>query len=463
MTTRSSVLTFLGAAQTVTGSRFLLESNSGRVLIDAGLFQGQKELRLRNWEPFPIDPSTLDGVVLTHAHLDHSGYLPALVRAGFDGPIWDTASTIALTKIVLEDSARLQEEEAEYANRKGFSKHRPALPLYTSEDAARAIAQLTELAFNEPSEVAEGIHAELFAAGHILGSASALLTLASGRRLFVSGDVGRPNHPILHAPAPRPVADIVLIESTYGNRHHDPEQSSLERIAQVINRTARRGGSIVIPAFAVDRTEVILHTLRGLKADERIPDLPVYVDSPMALAVLEVYRDAIDRNDPEIRLESRVADPFDPGRLHEARTTAQSKALNELTYPSIIISSSGMATGGRVLHHLYRRLPDPRNAVVLVGYQAAGTRGQLLAAGASTIKLLGRHVPVRSEVAVVDAFSVHADADEIVDWLAPAAGPETAYVVHGEPTASTALAAHLHWELEWTAVVPRHGECVRLD
>lgn len=463
MTGRASVLTFLGAAQTVTGSRFLIESNSGKVLIDAGLFQGQKQLRLRNWEPFPIDPSTLDGVVLTHAHLDHSGYLPALVRAGFRGSIWATPSTVALTKIVLEDSARLQEEEAEYANRKGFSKHRPALPLYTTDDAAQAIAQLREIGFDQPTEVAEGMCVELFPAGHILGSASTLLTFASRRRLLVTGDVGRPNHPILNPPRPRPDADIILVESTYGNRRHEPEQNALDRISQVINRTARRGGSVVIPAFAVDRTEVILHTLRSLKTDERIPDLPVYVDSPMALAVLDVYRNAIERRDPEIRLESCLADPFDPGRLHEARTTAESKALNELRYPSIIISSSGMATGGRVLHHLYQRLPDPRNAVVLVGFQADGTRGQLLAAGASTIKLLGRHVPVRAEVAVVDAFSVHADANELVDWLAPATKPETAYVVHGEPAASTALAARLHWELEWTAVVPNHGECVRLD
>jgi metallo-beta-lactamase family protein len=463
MTRRASVLTFLGAAQTVTGSRFLVESNSSRVLVDAGLFQGQKELRLRNWETFPIEPATLDAIVLTHAHLDHSGYLPALVRAGFRGSIWATPSTAALTKIVLEDSARLQEEEAEYANRKGFSKHRPALPLYTSDDAEQAIAQLCEVDFDHPVEIAEGMCTEFLPAGHILGSASALLTFATGRRLLVSGDVGRPNHPILNPPRPRPVADVILVESTYGNRRHEPEQNALDRIAQIINRTARRGGSVIIPAFAVDRTEVILHTLKILKRDERIPDLPVHVDSPMALAVLDVYRSAIERRDPQVRVASCVDDPFDPGRLHEARTTAESKALNELRYPSIIISSSGMATGGRVLHHLHQRLPDPRNAVVLVGFQANGTRGQLLAAGASTIKLLGRHIPVRAEVAVVDAFSVHADADELVAWLAPMPSPETAYIVHGEPAASAALAARLHWEFEWTAVVPKHGECVRLD
>ena len=463
MTSRATVLTFLGAAQTVTGSRFLIEGNSSKILVDAGLFQGQKQLRLRNWAPFPVDPTTLDAIVLTHAHLDHSGYLPALVRAGFRGSIWATPSTVALTKIVLRDSARLQEEEADYANRKGFSKHRPALPLYTSDDADQAIAQLRAVGFDEPTEVAEGVCAELFPAGHILGSASALVTFATGRRLLVSGDIGRPNHPILNPPRPRPSSDVVLVESTYGNRRHEPEQNALDRLAQVITRTARRGGSVVIPAFAVDRTEVMLHTLRMLERDDRIPHLPVYVDSPMALAVLDVYRDAIERRDPELRLESCIGDPFDPGRLHEARTTAESKALNDLRYPSIIISSSGMATGGRVLHHLYQRLPDARNAIVLVGFQASGTRGQLLAAGASTIKMLGRHVPVRAEVVVVDAFSVHADADELVDWVGTAPGPDTAYVVHGEPAASAALAARLHWELEWTAVVPNHGECVRLD
>lgn len=459
----SSVLTFLGAARTVTGSKFLVEANSTRVLVDAGLFQGEKQLRLRNWEPFPVEPASIDSVVLTHAHLDHCGYLPALVRAGFRGPIWASPSTVALTKIVLEDSARLQEEEAEYANRKGFSKHRPALPLYTVDDARRAIGLLRAIDFSAPVEVAAGFIAELFPAGHILGAASALLTFATGRRLFVSGDVGRPNHPILQPPHPRQPADVVLVESTYGNRRHEPEQGALDRLVQVITRTARRGGTVIIPAFAVDRTEVMLQTLRLLKDEHRIPDLPVFVDSPMALAVLDVYRDAISAGDPQVRLDRYDPDPFDPGQLHEAHTSDESKAINEVHYPAIIISSSGMATGGRVLHHLHQRLPDPRNAVVLVGFQANGTRGQLLAAGASTLKLLGRHVPVRAEVAVVDAFSVHADADELVSWLAPADAPETAYVIHGEPPASNALAARLHWELEWNAVVPNHGECVRLD
>jgi metallo-beta-lactamase family protein len=311
--------------------------------------------------------------------------------------------------------------------------------------------------------IADGVSLELFPAGHILGATSARLSLPHGRRLFVSGDVGRPVHPVLQPPHPRPDADVVLVESTYGNRHHEPEQAALDRFVQVITRTIRRGGSVIIPAFAVDRTEVILYTLRLLKEEGRIPDLPVYVDSPMALSVLDIYRDAIERRDPQMRLAPGVTDPFDPGQLHEARGVEESKAINDIHYPSIIISSSGMATGGRVLHHLHQRLPDPKNAVVLAGFQANGTRGQLLAAGASTIKLLGRHVPVRAEIAVVDAFSVHADADELVKWLGAASPPETAYVIHGEPAASNALASRLHWELDWTAVVPKHGECVRLD
>ena len=463
MSRGSNVLTFLGAAQTVTGSRFLVESNSSRVLVDAGLFQGQKALRLRNWEPFPVAPSTIDSVVLTHAHLDHCGYLPRLVREGFRGPIWATPSTVALTKIVLEDSARLQEEQADYANRKGFSKHSPALPLYTTDDAHRAIAQLRSVDFDVPLDVADGVRAEFSPAGHILGSASLLLTFPTERRLVVSGDVGRPHHPILHPPAKRMTADVLLVESTYGNRRHEADDGALDRFAQVITDTARRGGTVVIPAFAVDRTEVILHTLKMLKQQERIPDLPVYVDSPMALAVLDVYREAIQRHDPQIRLGQSIDDPFDPGHLHEARSLDESKAINDIRYPSIIISSSGMATGGRVLHHLHHRLPDSRNAVVLVGFQATGTRGQLLANGAPVVKLLGRHIPVRAEVAVVDAFSVHADADELVDWVSTAPAPDTTYIVHGEPPASNSLMTRLHWDLDWTAIVPTHGECVRLD
>lgn len=465
--TTASILSFLGATGTVTGSRFLLDTPSARVLVDCGMFQGLKHLRDRNWAPFPVEPRSIDAVVLTHAHLDHSGYLPALVRDGFCGPILATAQTAELAAIVMVDSGHLQEEEAEYANRKGFSKHHPAQPLYTEEDALRAAERFRHVAFNALSETADGVTVMLRPAGHILGSSTATLSVTGtvNRTLFVSGDLGRMNHPILRPPAPPPEADVMLVESTYGDRTHEPVEDAEERLAAVISRTVARGGTVVIPSFAVDRTEVILLALRRMIAKKRIPALPVYADSPMALDVLRVYRRAMASGDPEIRPESITdGDPFDPGSLHELRTQEQSRELNDLHYPSIIISASGMATGGRVLHHLLRCLPDNRCAVVLPGFQAEGTRGRLLADGARTIKMLGRYVPVHAEVVVVDAFSVHADGNEIVDWLrrGPKA-PDTAFVIHGEPQAGTVLAKRLESELGWHAVVPTPGERVRVD
>jgi metallo-beta-lactamase family protein len=466
----TAILRFLGAAGTVTGSRFLVDTPGAKVLVDCGLFQGAKDLRKLNWAPFPLPPAAIDAVVLTHAHLDHVGYLPALVRDGFDGPVFCTARTAELAAIVLADSARLQEEEANYANRKRYSKHHPALPLYTQEDAAAAVERLTTVHMGDRVEVASGIHAVLYRAGHILGSAGVSLSLDNpGRRLFFSGDVGRPNHPVLRPPDPPPGADLLLTESTYGNRVHDDEAAALTRLADVVTRTARRGGVVVVPAFAVDRTEVVLLALARLAAEKRIPRLPVYADSPMALAVLDVYRKAIADGDPELRLRALDSgpgsDPFDPaGELHEASTPDDSRALNDLGYPSIIISASGMATGGRVLHHLLRTLPEPRNSIVLAGYQAEGTRGRALADGARAVKLLGRYVPVRAEIEVIDAFSVHADADELVGWLGRSDhAPDTAFVVHGEPAASAALGHRLEAELGWTAVVPAMGEQVRID
>jgi metallo-beta-lactamase family protein len=457
------ILTFLGAAGTVTGSRFLLELGDQRVLLEAGLFQGLKHLRLLNRDPFAVDPATLDAVVLSHAHLDHSGYLPCLVHNGFRGRTYLTPNTAALAEIVLRDAAFLQEEEADYANRKGFSKHHPALPLFTSADADAAIDRFERVDFGSPTPVTEGIRVTMRPAGHILGSASLLIELAGGRTLFVSGDVGRAVHPLLHPPAAFPDADTVLVESTYGDRRHAPEEHVLDQVAGAISQTAARGGVVVIPAFAVDRTEVVLRTLRRLRREQRIPDLPIHVDSPMALDVLRVYRRAIRDGDPELRPISQDGDPFDPGNVHEARSVAASMALNELHGPLIIISASGMATGGRVVHHLSRRLGDHRNTVLLVGFQAAGTRGRMLAEGARTLRMLGRHVPVRAEVRVVDGFSVHADGDELVEWMRPARAPDTAYVIHGEPDASDVLRTRLDDELGWTAVVPRAGERVRLD
>jgi metallo-beta-lactamase family protein len=457
-------LRFLGAAGTVTGSRFLIDTPRARVLVDCGLFQGLKELRLRNWEPFPVEPRSLHAVLVTHAHLDHSGYLPALVRQGFRGPIYCTANTDALCRIVLPDAASIQEEDAAYANRKGFSKHEPALPLYTGEDAARALRQLRVAPFDVEQEVAPGVRVTFRRAGHILGSAWLRIVFDDGETdaVLVSGDLGRPYHPILCPPAPPEPCGTLLLESTYGGRRHD-EGGAEERLAQAIVRTAQRRGAVVIPAFAVDRTEVLLLTLRRLEAAGRIPHLPVYVDSPMALASLHVYERAAVAGDPEIRPELRRHDPFDPRDLVEAREVAESKAIHEAGLPCIIVSASGMATGGRVLHHLKAFAPDPRNMIVLPGFQAAGTRGAALANGADEIKVHGEYVPVRAEVVKMDSMSAHADYAEILDWLRGfRRAPRHTFVTHGEPAAADEMRRRIAETFGWKVSVPDYGEAVTL-
>jgi metallo-beta-lactamase family protein len=462
----SAVLRFLGGTGTVTGSRFLLDAEGARVLLDCGLFQGARVLRRRNWEPFPVDPASIDAVLLTHAHVDHSGFLPGLVRAGFEGPVFATRRTVELCGILLPDAARLQEEDAAYANRRRYSKHRPALPLFSEQDAAAALARLRPVDHEVPVAVARGVRAEFQHAGHILGSASIHVSLEDSRScsLLASGDLGRPSHPLLLPPSAPPTADALLVESTYGDRVH-PEAGAVERLADAVTRTAERGGVVVIPAFAVDRTEVVLFHLRELMLAGRVPKLRVYVDSPMALAALEVYRRAVREGDAEIRPELHGREQlFDPGDLVEARDTQASRAINEVHEPAIVVSASGMATGGRVLHHLARRLPDRRNSVVLVGYQPEGTRGRSLLRGEHAVKMLGRYVPVRAEIVDCSGLSVHADRDEILAWMRQMeAPPEVSYVVHGEPDASSALARAVEGELGWTAVVPQHLESVRLE
>ena len=460
--TRDATMTFLGAAGTVTGSKFLLDTGRSKVLVDAGMFQGIRELRRRNWDAFPIPPDSIDAIILSHAHLDHCGYLPALVAQGFAGPVFATGSTAQLAELVLRDSAKLQEEDARYATAKGYSKHAQPRPLYGTEDVEAVLPLFRELEYGCRTSVASGVEVTLQSAGHILGSSS-VLTEVDGDRIVFSGDLGRPSHPLLRPPPPPPACESLVVESTYGDRHHE-QDSGASVLAEIITRTVDRGGSVVIPAFAVDRTEVILMTLKRLTTEGRIPRLPVFVDSPMALGALRIYQQALTRDDPDLRADLGAdALVFDPGELHQAHSVTESMAINTPRRPCIIISASGMATGGRVVHHLKHLLPDPRNTIVLVGYQSVGTRGRDLADGARQVKIHGRYVPVRAEVAVMNGFSVHADASELLDWLSRAAeAPRVVYVVHGEPQASAALAGRITDELGWTAVVPRDGERVAI-
>lgn len=455
------VLAFLGAARTVTGSKTLLDTGTHRVLVDAGLFQGRKELRLRNREPFPVAPASIDAVVVTHAHVDHCGYLPRLVRDGFRGPVFCTHGTRALAEIVLPDSAHLQEEEAEYANRRGYSKHRPAEPLYTGVDATAALELLAPVPFGEATAVVPGVDVTWRRAGHILGAASLSVAVADADATVVfSGDLGRPTHPLLLPPDPIGRADVVVIESTYGDEEHRPDDPG-EQLATVVRDAASCGGVVVVPAFAVDRTEVVLWHLDRLVASGAIPDLPVFVDSPMASQALRLYRHEARRRSPELRPELFGRELFSSLDIVETRTPAESKALNDRRGPFVIVSASGMATGGRVVHHLANRIGDPRNTVVLVGFQAPGTRGDLLRSGADTVKMLGHYFPVRADVVSI-GLSTHADRSELIDWLSTADRPEVVYVNHGEPEAADALVAEIRRRTGALAVAPSPNEHVVL-
>jgi metallo-beta-lactamase family protein len=454
------LMTFLGAAGTVTGSRFLIEHAGARLLVDCGMYQGERELRRRNWEPFPIPPADVDAVAISHAHLDHVGWLPRLVQEGFAGPVLLTPHTAQLAAIVLRDAAHLQEEDAEYAQRKGYSKHARVLPLFDTAAAEKAIGLFTPVGYGTPVDVGPDMSVRLHPAGHILGSATVEVH-AGDRTVVFSGDLGNPEHPLLRPPDPPVAADAIVVESTYGDRDRSPR--SLDRLAEAVTRTVHRGGVELIPAFAVDRTAVLLMALRELMSTGRIPRVPVYVDSPMALAALDVYRAAVAEGGLDVRAGDAGGDPFDPGMLRLAHTVEESKALNRVTVPCIIISAAGMATGGRVVHHLAGLAPDPRNLILLVGFQVAGTRGRALLDGARTLKAHGRYIPVRAQVMGLDEFSCHADADELLAWLrgAPRA-PQTCYVVHGDPDAAAALVDRISAELGWCAVAPHLGERVRI-
>ncbi len=464
MPSRPPTITILGAARTVTGSKFLVETSKARVLVDCGLYQGIKELRQKNWQPFPIDPATIDAAVLSHGHLDHVGYFPLLVRNGFFRSAWASESTGRLAELVLADSGRIQEADAERANRKGYTKHKPALPLYTQEDAVRASLQLRVAPWRTATEIADGISLRLLRAGHILGSASILLEFDDGTEpLHVSGDIGRPEHPILRPPDPCPPAGTVLMESTYGDTEHF-EEDGTEALGRLIARTARRGGTVVIPAFAVDRTEVILHSLKRLTDAGAIPRLPIYLDSPMARSALGFYLRAIAERHFEIRPDvAGHPDILNPGELHVTESVEESKAINFVKQPLVVISASGMATGGRVLHHLKRILPDRNSAVALVGYQARGTRGWRLLNREKEIKIHGEFWPVRAEIASIPAFSVHADRSELLDWMASAATrPDRLVAVHGDPEAMDGLREAVQTRFHRSLLTPSEGSVIPL-
>ena len=457
-------ITFLGATDTVTGSRFLVTSARSKVLVDCGLFQGIKSIRQKNWEPFPVDVKTIDSVVLTHAHLDHCGYLPLLARQGYENPIFATRFTAELASVILHDSAHLQMEDAKYAAKKGYSKHEIPLALYNADDAESALKLFKTVQFHNRTQVAPDAWVTWYPSGHILGSAFIVLEIADKKLLF-TGDMGRNNHPLLSNPDNPPAEkfDAVITESTYGDRIHDARP---EDFASELNAAIKRGGSILIPAFAVDRTEVILMALRELIEKKQIPQIPIYVDSPMALAALNFYRQAIKENTPEIRdgVSERWSnqDPFDPGKLMQALTTEESKQINEISETSIIISASGMATGGRVVHHLEHMLPDAKNTVILVGYQAAGSRGRLLEEGVNELKMHGNIVPVRAHISKVESFSVHADGDELMAWMSKAQKPEKVFVIHGEQGAQEAMATRLLDELGWNAIIPKPSQIIEI-
>ena len=451
-----ATLQFLGAANTVTGSRYLLEIDKRRVLIDCGMFQGYKYLRERNWAAFPVDPATIEMVLLTHAHIDHSGYLPALVKQGFKGKVYCTAASRELCAILLPDSGYLLEEQARYARKKGYSKHANPEPLYTRDDAEACLKYFRAHDFEKPLKIMPGVSARFLRAGHILGAAQISLDI-HGRTLHFSGDMGRPNDPLMKPPVPLVQADVLVCESTYGDRVH-PEIDTQAELAPIISRVAARGGVVVIPAFAVGRAQILMLQIARLQAQGLIPKVPVYLNSPMAIDATEIYRQHHDEHnisEADCRLMTGLAT-----MVHSAE---ESKTLNMRSGPMIIISASGMATGGRVLHHIEAFGPDPRNAIVLAGYQAGGTRGALLAGGAKSVRMFGREVPINAEVLTLQSFSSHADSNELIAWMRTAQKPPgMTYITHGEPDAADILRGRVKRELGWTCRVPEQLEQVQL-
>lgn len=449
-------LTFLGGTGTVTGSKYLLEHEGRRLLVDCGLFQGLKQLRLRNWDAFLLPPQAIDAVVLTHAHLDHSGYLPRLVAQGFKGAVHCTAATRELCGLLLPDSARLLEEEADYANRHGFSKHHPALPLYTQHDAQSALELLAPHPFDQGFEPIPGVRVLFRPAGHLLGAASVRVEW-DGRSVLFSGDLGRNQDLLMHPPALPDATDWLVVEATYGDRAHTTTDA-LTSIADVVNRTAARGGVVIIPAFTVGRAQTILYCLHLLKQQRRIPELPVFLNSPMAADATRIYTNHLDGH----KLTPEQCQAM-CGAAKVVTSVEESKRLNELDTPAVIVSASGMASGGRVLHHLKAFGPDSRNSILFAGYQAVGTRGAAIVAGAPTVRIHGQHVAIRAEVASLDSLSGHADRDELLAWVgALPAAPQGVFITHGEPLPCDALRQAIEERQGWPCSVPEYRDTVEL-
>jgi metallo-beta-lactamase family protein len=452
-----TTLHFLGAIDTVTGSRYLVDTGSARILVDCGLFQGFKKLRQRNWIEPGFDPARLDAVVLTHAHIDHSGYLPRLCAAGFKGPVYCTGGTADLLRLLLPDSGFLQEEEARHANKWHYARHEPALPLYTRDDAERCLDLVAPVEFHQTFAPAASIGASYSRAGHIVGSGCLALDLG-GTKLTFSGDVGRPADPIMKPPEPLEATDYLVVESTYGDRRHSTDDIETA-LAKVIVETTEKRGVIVVPSFAVGRAQHLMHLIAKLRATKRIPEVPVVLDSPMAIEATKLFCDHKEDHglsEGDCTLMCNVA--------RYSRSTDDSKAIDRSTGPMIVISASGMATGGRVLHHLARFLPDERATVLFVGYQAGGTRGRSLVDGAKELKLLGQYVPVRARIVQLDGLSAHADYSEMLGWLrAGKLAPRRVFVTHGEPAAADAMRRRLVETFGWNAVVPEDGETVELS
>lgn len=451
-------LKFLGATGTVTGSKYLLSHGNYRVLIDCGLFQGLKQLRLKNWAPLPVKPSDIHAVVLTHAHIDHTGYLPLLVKNGFNGRVFCTEGTRDLCKILLPDSAHLQEEEAEYANRRGFSKHHPALPLYTKEDAFNALQLLTPVPFEQDVHIGDDLTLRYSPNGHILGSAFARIHNHKTSVLF-SGDIGRPNNILMRAPVQIKQADYLLLESTYGNRLHARDDPML-KLASIINKTVTRKGVVLIPVFAVGRAQELLYYIHLLKTSGAIPEhIPVYLNSPMAVdatAIFSKHRGEHKLSKEECAALNRTA--------HIVNSVEESRALNQMKGPMIILSASGMASGGRVVHHLKAFAPKSNNTILFAGFQAAGTRGAAMVDGAREIKIHGEYYPIRARVEFISNLSAHADYEEIIDWLRGfETPPKKTFIIHGEPLAADAMRLHLEEKLHWRAEVPEYLETITLD